>query len=280
MKRLSNLNKFSNLTIISIAILFTYLLPLLRNVPAANLPPETVSLSSITGLKELSKDNEFFTIDELVRVDEPFYRFNVKSPHGDYDVVSIKALLKICYEIRIIEEYRATEQGGQAWDSAGESLKNIGRGAKQIVKNPKESAKAFGRAGGKLARGVGRFFKKHLDKDDENIEEKTEQGEDRSKGGKGFSTGKHARQFAAELGLDVYTDNPYLQTLIQEVAKERAKGSIGTSVGLFFLAPVQGLGLLSNSMTQDGSDAEIEKLITTESPPELKYVLPGDIKKS
>ncbi len=223
MKKLSNLDKFSNLTIIFIALFFTYQLSLLRDVSAANLPPESVSLSSITGLKDLSKDNEFFTIDELVRVDEPFYRFIVKSPHGDYDVGSIKDLLKVCYEIRIIEEYRATDQGGQAWDSAGESLKNIGRGAKQIVKNPKESATAFGRAGGKLARGVGRFLKKHLDKDDE----KTEQGEDRSKGGKGFSTGKHARQFAAELGLDVYTDNPYLQTLIQEVAKARAKGSIG-----------------------------------------------------
>lgn len=42
---------------------------------------------------------------------------------------------------------------------------------------------------------------------------------------------------------------------------------------MFFLAPVQGLGVLSNSLTPDSLDAEIENLITTESPPELKYVL-------
>ncbi|MGR3293088.1 MAG: hypothetical protein ACUZ9M_03610 [Candidatus Scalindua sp.] len=264
---------YRNLIVMFFVIALTYQLALCPHVSAKDLPPKTVSLSSITILKELSKDNEFFTIGDPVRVDDKSYRFLIKSPHGDYDVVSIKDLLKVCYEIRIIEEYRATEHGGQAWDSAGESLKGIGRGAKQIVKNPKESAKAFGRAGGKLLRGVGRFFKKHLDKDEEKVEENTEQGEDRSKGGKGFATGKHARQFAAELGLDVYSDNPYVQVLIREIAKERAKGSIGTSVGLFFLAPVQGLGVLSNSLTPDGSDAEIEELITTESPPELKYVL-------
>lgn len=264
---------YRNLIVVFIMIAFTYQLALCPNVTAKDLPPETVSLSSITSLKALSKNNDFFTIDDVVRVDGTSYRFLIKSPHGDYDVVSIKDLLKVCYEIRVLEEYRATDHGGQAWDSAGESLKGIGRGAKHIVKEPKESAKAFAHAGGKLLRGVGRFFKKHLDKDEENTEEKTEQGEDRSKGGNGFATGKHARQFAAELGLDVYSDNPYVQALIREVAKERAKGSIGTSVGLFFLAPVQGLGVLSNSLTPDGLDSETEKLVMDESPPELKYVL-------
>ncbi len=264
---------YRNLIVIFIVTVFTYQLAICPQVTAKDLPPETVSLSSIPSLKGLSKDNDFFTIDDTVRVDDTYYRFIIKSPHGDYDVTSIKDLLKVCYEIRVIEEYRSTEHGGQAWDSAGESIKGIGRGAKQIVKNPKESAKAFGRAGGKLARGVGRFFKKHLDKDDEKTEENTEQGEDRSKGGSGFATGKHARQFAAELGLDVYSDNPYAQALIQQVAKERAKGSIGTSVGLFFLAPVQGLGVLSNSLTPNGLDSVTEKLVMDESPAELKYVL-------
>ncbi len=228
---------------------------------------ETVPLSSIVALTELSTKNKYYTIDETVRVEPPYYRFHIKSSHGEYDVLSIRDLIKVCHEIHIIEEYRATDQGGQAWNGASESLKNIGRGAMQIVKKPKESAKAFARAGGKLVRSIGQLFK------EKKGEEKADGGTDRDKGGEGFLVGTQARKFAAEIGLDVYTDNPYAQVLIQEVAKARSKGAIGTSVGLFFLAPVQGLGLLSNSLTPNGFDAETEKLIRDESPAELRYVL-------
>ncbi len=232
--------------------------------------PSTVTFSSTAILKNLSRENKYFTINDTVRVDGHYYRFLIKSPHGEYDVLSTRDIFKTCHEIRVIEEYRATKEGGEAWNAAGESLKNIGRGAKQIVKEPKESAKAFARAGGKLMRSIGRFFRKH---GEEKPEEKAGDGTDRDKGGEGFFVGKHARQFAAEVGLDVYTDNPYAQALIQEVAKARSHGSIGTSVGLFFLAPVQGLGLLSNALTPNGFDAETEKLICEEAPAELRFVL-------
>ncbi len=241
-----------------------------------DMPPSTVTFSSITTLNNLSKNNKYFTIDDVVRVDGLYYRFFIKSPHGNYDVLSIRELLKVCHEIRVIEEYRATKEGNEAWNAAGESLKNIGRGAKRIVKEPKESAKAFAQAGGKIVRSIGRFLKKQVDGKGE---EKAGDGTDRDKGGEGLFVGKHARQFAAEVGLDVYTDNPYAQALIKEVAKARAKGSIGTSVGLFFLSPVQGLGLLSNSLTPNGFDAETEKLICDESPAELRYVLTEKYKK-
>lgn len=232
--------------------------------------PSTATFSTIAILKNLSRENKYFTIDDNVRIDGHYYRFLIKSPHGDYDVLSTRDVLKTCHEIRVIEEYRATKEGSEAWNAAGESLKNIGRGAKQLVKEPKETAKAFARAGGKLVRSIGRFFKKQADG---KPEDKAGDGTDRDKGGEGLFVGKHARQFAAEVGLDVYTDNPYAQALIQEVAKSRSHGSIGTSVGLFFLAPVQGLGLLSNALTPNGFDAEAEKLICDESPAELRYVL-------
>jgi hypothetical protein len=235
-------------------------------------PSSTVSFSSISAIKGLSGDNKYYTIKDEVQIEAPYYRFSVKAPHGEYEVVSIRDLLKVCYEIRVIEEFRATDQGDEAWNGAGESLKNIGRGAKRIVKEPKESAKAFKRAGEKLMRSVGRLFKKK-DKGD------AADGTDRDAGGEGFLVGTQARKFAAELGLDVYSDNPYVQALIQEVAKKRAKGSIATSVGLFFLSPVQGLGLLSNSLTPNGFDAETEKLICNEAPAELRYVLGENYKK-
>lgn len=258
------------------SVLFIYQVFISQCGFCADKPVATTSLASIEILKDLSPKNKYYTIDETVHVASPYYRFLVKSPHGDYDVTSIRDLFKVCHEIRIIEEYRATDQGSQAWKGASESVKNIGRGAKQIVKEPKESAKAFARAGGKLMRSIGRFIKKKTGKEDE---KKSGDGTDRDKGGEGLFSGKHARQFASEVGLDVYTDNPYAQALIQEVAKARSKGTIGTSVGMFFLAPVQGLGLLSNSLTPNGFNAEIERLIRDEDPAELRYVLAERYKK-
>ena len=270
-------HKGSKLFLLAIPALCIVFLSALCAIPGfgGEAAPQTVPFSSIAILKNLSRENKYFTINDTVRIDGHYYRFNIKSPHGEYDVLSTRDVFKTCHEIRVIEEYRATKEGGEAWNAAGESLKNIGRGAKQIVKEPKESAKAFARAGGKLMRSIGRFFKKQ---GDDKPEEKAGDGTDRDKGGEGFFVGKHARQFAAEVGLDVYTDNPYAQTLIQQVAKARSHGSIGTSVGLFFFAPVQGLGLLSNALTPNGFDAETEKLICDEAPDELRYVLTGKYK--
>lgn len=227
----------------------------------------TVHLSSIASIEALPKENKYYTIDDKVCIDGLYYRFSLKSSHGNYNVLSVRNLFKTCHEICVIEEYRATNQGSQAWKGAGESLKNIGRGAVKIVKEPKESAKAFKLAGEKLLRSIGRLFKKDGNKEDAGKDT------DRDKGGEGLFVGKQARIFAAEVGLDVYTDNPYAQALIREVAKERASGSIATSVGLFFLSPIQGVGLLSSSLTPNGYDAETEKLICDESPSELRYVL-------
>ncbi len=240
------------------------------NVYADDKPLKTENLSSFKVLDGLSKENEYYTIDNEVGIDGNYYRFHLTSPHGEYDVLSVKDLLKVCNEIRIIEEFRATDEGDEAWNGAGESFKEIGRGAKQIVKEPKESAKAFARAGGKLFRGVGRFFKKKMNKEEDAT---AADGTDRAGSAKGMFVGKQARKFAAEVGLDVYTDNPYAKALITEVSEQRAKGSIGTSVGLFFLAPVAGLGMLSNSLTPDGFDAETEISIRDESPAELSYVI-------
>ena len=233
----------------------------------------TVRLSSIASLEKFPKENKYYTIDDKVYIDGLYYRFSLKSSHGNYNILSVRDLFKTCHEICVIEEYRATDQGSQVWKGAGESLKNIGRGAVKIVKEPIESAKAFKLAGAKLLRSIGRLFKEDENKED--ADKKT----DRDKGGERLFVGKQARIFAAEVGLDVYTDNPYAQALIREVAKKRASGSIATSVGLFFLSPIQGVGLLSCSLTPNGYDAETEKRICDESPSELRYVLQKSYEK-
>lgn len=255
---------FTNLFVVLITLAVLYQSFFNSYVFGRDLPPETVSLSSIAILNKLSKENKYYTISDEVGVESPYYHFFVKAPHGDYNVLSIRGLLKVCHEIRVIEEYRATDDGGDAWDGAGEKLKGIGRGAVSIVKEPKESAKAFARAGGKLMRSIGRFLKKSKDnKASENV----------------YASSKHAREFAAELGLDVYSSNPYVKILVDEVSTRRAKGSLGVSVGLFFLAPIQGFGLLSNALTSNGLDPETETMIRNESPPELKLVLIDKYKK-
>lgn len=84
---------------------------------------------------------EHFEIAETVKISGPYYVFDVKADHGEYEVESVAKLTKVCHEIRAIEEYRATPEGESAWKGAKDHLGQIGQGAKAIVKNPRESAK-------------------------------------------------------------------------------------------------------------------------------------------
>ncbi len=109
----------------------------------------TVRFSEIESLKgAVQQKTEHYEIADTVRISGPYYVFDVKAVHGDYEVESVARLTKVCHEIRAIEEYVATPEGQTAW-----------KGAKAIVKNPKESGKAIGRALGKTGRQVKNLIK-------------------------------------------------------------------------------------------------------------------------
>ena len=122
---------------------------------------QTFSYGSITAVRNIiPQKTDYYTIDSEVRLQSPYYVFTVNSASGDsFEVKGITSLIKVCHEISVIELFKQTEQGSQVWAGARTSLLNVGKGAKQIVIHPGDSAVALGRSVARTTRGVGRFFK-------------------------------------------------------------------------------------------------------------------------
>lgn len=232
----------------------------------------TVQFSEIKALNGvLPQKTEHYEIETKVDLAPPYYRFDVISSHGPYEVQSIKNLLKVCHEIRVMEEYGKTDEGNQTWKGAKDTFKDIGSGAKMLVKDPNAARKAIGRSLSKTARSIGRFFRKSTKKTEER---KSSEGRNRDIGAGGTLYAKTARQFANRLQLDVYTDNPYATSLIKEVAEDQGAGKAAVGVATFLIAPVPGIRTVTRgSLTSDAIDAETEILITDNTPEELRYQL-------
>jgi len=232
----------------------------------------TVRFSEIQALNGvLPQKTEHYEIESKVDIAPPYYRFEVITSHGPYEVQSIKNLLKVCHEIRVMEEYGKTDEGNQTWKGAKDTFKDIGSGAKMLVKDPNAARKAIGRSLSKTARSIGRFFRKSTKKTEER---KSSEGRNRDIGAGGSLYAKTARQFANRLQLDVYSDNPYAKTLITEVAEDQGAGKAVVGVASFMLVPVPGIRTVTRgSLTSDAIDAETEILITDNTPEELRYQL-------
>lgn len=225
------------------------------------------SIAALQGV--LPQKTDHYEIVKEVKVEPPYLVFQVNTDHGTYDVQSVRNLLKTCHEIRVMEEYRKTEEGNQTWQGAKDSFKDIGSGAKMLVKDPNAARKAIGRSLSKTARSIGRFFRKQTQ---ETPERKSSEGRDRDLGAGGKTYAKTARQFAHRMQLDVYTDNPYAKALIGSVAEQQGVGKAAVGVATFLLAPVPGLRTVTRgSLTSDAINAETEILIADNSPAELRY---------
>jgi len=92
------------------------------------------NIRSLDGL--LPRKTQFYEVAPEVKLKGAYYQFKVKSGHGTYEVESIRNLLKVCHEIKVMEQYKATDAGGEVWKGFSGSLKNLGTGAKAIVTNP------------------------------------------------------------------------------------------------------------------------------------------------
>ena len=221
-------------------------------------------ISSLNGL--LPRTTEHYQIDSTVGLNGAYYQFRVKSAHGDYEVESIKNVLKVCHEITAIEGYKANDEGGEVWKGLSGSVKNLGSGAKTIVTKPNQARKAIGRSLSKTGRWVGRLFKRDRD-------EKSSTGEDRDQAAGGKYYGKRARILAYDLKLDVYTENQFARELMHAAAKREAIGRVVITGGLLATA-VPGLYVtLYGALTPDSIDADTELLIRDNLPSELRFQL-------
>lgn len=232
----------------------------------------TVEFDSLETLRGVvPRQTDHYEITKRVELAPPYLLFQVNTDHGTYDVQSVRNLLKVCHEIRVMAEYRQTEEGNQTWQGAKDSFKDIGAGAKMLVKDPNAARKAIGRSISKTARSIGRFFRK---KKEAVPERQSSEGRNRDLGAGGTTYAKTARQFAHRLQLDVYTDNPFAKAFIGSVAEQQGLGKAAVGVATFLVAPVPGIRTATRgSLTSDAIRAETETLIADNNPDELRYQL-------
>ncbi|MFH0911244.1 MAG: hypothetical protein V1918_07075 [Planctomycetota bacterium] len=234
--------------------------PLIATGPDA--PRMTVKLDAIPILKTVLPPRETYAIDPDVEVDIYFYRFVVRCPHGTYEVASVRNLVKLCHEIEVLERFGRTEQGSPFWEGVGQAGKGVGAGAKNLVVHPGESAKRVGYGFARFGRALGGPFRKKkpvLASD----------GTDRALAGKGPAGGER-RLFAHELGLDVYTDNPNVQELMNRVSRRRLAGKLPLNTTVFALP---GGSVFTLSLTPMGTDPTTEEIIRDKGPEELRREL-------
>ncbi len=204
-------------------------------------------------VRDLSLPKDFFpapspnvTIDS-VQADPAFpgfLTFSVTAPHGHYTVQGLSDLRQTLHEIDVIEKLNAQKEGtgGGMAAGAGESLKETGRGAKNLVVHPVDSVKGVGKGIGKLGGKIGGVF------------QKKEEGEK----GDSFLLGSTKREIAKKLGVDVYSRNTYLQDKLEAMAKSRMGGR-GVVMVAEFLIPV-GL-IVSVALTASGLNSAADELV-------------------
>jgi len=190
--------------------------------------------------------SESYTIDsvDLQSEETGFLKFRVTSPHAPYEVDGLVPFKKLLHEIEVIEQIRKDEDGNEFVGGAVDSVKATGKGMVTLVGHPIQSAKGIGQATGKLSHKIGGIFRKK------------EEGEKTTFGEK--MLGGSEREVAKELGVDVYTTNPYLAALLGKMARARLGGK-GAAVITKLLLPVAGLA--SMAMTAGGINSAADQLV-------------------
>lgn len=233
---------------------------------------DDIHYQDIKSLKNIiPQKDKYYKISSNVKIEGEYYTFTITPiDSAEMEVTSIPSLIKTIHELSVIEWYKSTPQGNQVWKGAKDSVKGIGKGAKSIVLHPGDSAVAIGRSAAKTGRAIGGFFKKLVKK-----EPKSSTGEDLNKGAGNFMTGELARNAAYDLHLDVYSKNPMVIALLNEVSKEQWAGSIGVSAATYFATP--GLSTASSiatgALTPGASIDVTERMIRDNSPTELNREL-------
>ncbi len=189
--------------------------------------------------------NDYYSIQKVQNAAEPgILRFQVYSPHTVYDIEGFLPLMKLLQEIEIIERVKHENQGSGFLEGASDSVEATAVGIGNLVGHPVESAKGLGKAAGKLGKSVGGVFRKK------------EEGEKSSLGEKVL--GSNQREIAKKIGADVYTRNPNLKSMIDQMARSRMGGQSAVMV-IKFLIPV--IFIASIAMTAGSLNTAADKMV-------------------
>lgn len=202
-----------------------------------------ISADSIDRISRIPHRTDYYEIDPDVVVSGYFYTYYVRGKYSDYVVNSTIKLAKLLAELGALEELRKRDPGGEFFIGIGQSVAGMGKGLANLVARPQKTFRSLGTK-------IGRAFKTQpkIGKD--------ESGADRSLLGEG-PAGANRRHIAYKMNIDVYTDNPDLQHVLNTVARSRVAGEFAG-----WAIPGETLGVFQTLLRDEAT----EKLIRDQGP--------------
>lgn len=200
-----------------IAVLSLCLIFSLPNIARAEIPWNSLNLPA-TQFSESSRYHKVNSTHEDPH-NPGFLIFSVSNDAVTVQVEGLLGLKKWIHESAVIGQLNENKNaaGGVA-DGAIESVKGTGRGLKNLVLHPIDSAKGLGSAAGRVGDRMSDAFRTK------------EEGE---KGDSFLSSSK--RQIAQKLGVDVYSRNEQLQEKLSSLAKQGMGGRSVVMVANFLI---------------------------------------------
>ena len=189
-------------------------------------------------------------------------QFTVDSDYGVFEVTGNLALLKLLKEIKaiaVLEKIKDSKAYADALKSAGEMPVEFG---KNLITDPVETLSG-------IPTGVTRLFK--------NIATSLSSTHDPSEDSRmkqALAVSSYKRDYAYELGVDVYSSNPVLQKELNRVGWAGAIGSLTMTAAL---APFGGPGVMVLKTTR--LSAQINNLLKEEPPARLRQINEAKLKE-
>ena len=193
-------------------------------------------------------------VDEQVLNDGYLNHYTIQSRFGTLEATSTFLLHKRVGEFNAMAKMEQMEETKVFTEAVTEKAGDVARGAKNLVTDPVDTASG-------AVSGVGKL----LDRASEAVTggARSDAEESRVKDLIGFS--KTKRDYAYELGVNVYSRNPKLQEALDDLAWTGYAGSISTSVA-FAAIP----GAAGAVVSVSGTTALLNKVFRDRAPTDLR----------
>ena len=161
-----------------------------------------------------------YRIGDTVLADGFMYHFTVNSSFGPFEATGQGALRKLLGEIRAIASLREIKKG-KAWaEAVADSATGPFRLGKNLITNPVDTLSGVPKGAYKLMEEAGEAVSTERDPSDDPAYKKA------------LLVSGRKRDYASQLGIDVYSSNQVLQKELNSVAWAAAIGNLSVSVAL------------------------------------------------
>jgi len=196
-----------------------------------------------------------WTVRDAVHVSGVLGTFEIESKFGLFVCPSRRLAIERIREITVMGRVAKKDSNDEFLKSLGNRLEQVPNGLVELVKDPEGSLDEMGKSAERTFGRVKDLFGGHK-------KTKYEDG-----GAEQMLIAGEKRKLAAELGVDPYSTNPKLQSMLGEIAKARAGGKF--AVDLASMALPGAIGMVK-SVTTFRDDAK--SLLRDKTPAELDRI--------